>query len=312
VFGFNPNTAGVGTQKLEYVVDGATVASLEVTVKEAFVASFNVSVVSRSSDGMTVKVTNIQPDDKKSYNWRFNAQNPIAVVQHTDAKEFEFTYSEKDISNLKDVTIELQVNESPCVATHQEKVTIPPITRDTTNVVFDPNTTRVAFNTNTPLTVNMNTTRMVSFNTNTPLTQGQALLNEIAAAMDKPASLAKLTNGSMNTAIGKQFLEALTGIQDYANENRTKLTAAAKTQVLTLYAQVAVGMINYIGMLQSDLKSSESLAKNFTAAGASMKAMVAIGMATAQKNEIKNRLTALARLNKPVAAELASKINKAL
>jgi PKD repeat protein len=312
VFGFNPNTAGVGTQKLEYVVDGATVASLEVTVKEAFVASFNVSVVSRSSDGMTVKVTNIQPDDKKSYNWRFNAQNPIAVVQHTDAKEFEFTYSEKDISNLKDVTIELQVNESPCVATHQEKVTIPPITRDTTNVVFDPNTTRVAFNTNTPLTVNMNTTRMVSFNTNTPLTQGQALLNEIAAAMDKPASLAKLTNGSMNTAIGKQFLEALTGIQDYANENRTKLTAAAKTQVLTLYAQVAVGMINYIGMLQSDLKSSEGLAKNFIAAGASMKAMVAIGMATAQKNEIKNRLTALARLNKPVAAELASKINKAL
>jgi hypothetical protein len=147
---------------------------------------------------------------------------------------------------------------------------------------------------------------------NSVLVAGQQLLNNVAAAMDKPTELAKLTNGSMNTAVGKEFLESLTGIQSYFNANRTSLKADAKTQIMALYAQLSVGFINYIGMLKSDLKSSEGLAKNFTSAGSSMKAMVALGMGEQQKNEIKNKLTALSQLNKPVAAGLAKTINSSL
>ena len=312
-FGFNPKTAGVGAQKLEYVVDGDTVASLEVVVKEAFTASFKVEVLKRNSDGMTVKISDINPDDKKSYNWRFDAQNPLAVEQRTDAKTFDHFYPVKDIANRKDITIELQINESPCVGTHQVTITIPPEQRDNTNVVFNPGTTRVAFNVATPVVLDTTITRRsTSPSSASPVTKGNALLAQIAKAMDSPTQLKKLTDGSMNTAIGKEFLEVLTDTQAQLNANRARISAADKTQIMVFYTQVAVGMINYIGMLQSDLKSSEGLAKNFTAAGASMKAMVALGMAAKQKNEIKNRLTALGELNKPVAASLARSINSSL
>ncbi len=166
------------------------------------------------------------------------------------------------------------------------------------------------FNVATPVTANMRTNMVV--NTSSPLQDGQQLLNQIAAAIDKPTELAKLIDGSMNTTVGKQFLEALTATQSYFNANRTTLKTDAKTQIMTFYAQLTVGMINYIGMLKSDIKASEGLAKNFTAAGDGIKAMVALGMALQQKNDIKNRLTALSQLNKPVAAALASNMKGAL
>lgn len=312
-FGFNPNTAGAGAHKLEYVVDGISVATLEVTVKEAFVASFNVEVLKRNSDGMTVKITDIKPEDKKSYNWRFDTQNPLAIEQRTDAKAFEHFYPVKDIANRKDITIELQVNESPCVGTHQVTVTIPPEQRDNVNVAFNPGTTRLAFNVATPVVLDTTLTRRSSSTTTTnPVTKGNALLSQIAKAMDSPTQLKKLTDGSMNTAIGKEFLDVLTETQAQLNANRTRISAADKTQIMVFYTQVAVGMINYIGMLQNDLKSNEGLAKNFTAAGASIKAMGALGMASKQTNEIKNRLTALSELNKPIVAGLAKSINSTL
>jgi PKD repeat protein len=311
-FGFNPSMAGEGTQKLDYVIDGKTVAVLEVTVKEAFVALFKAEAQRRNSDGFTVKFTDIKPDDKKSYNWRFDTQNPLAVEQRTDAKEFEHLYLAKDIANRKNITIELQINDSPCAITHQQTIELPPEEqRGTVVTTFDPINTRVAFNVATPITVNTNT-RMAAPAANSVLVAGQQLLNNVAAAMDKPTELAKLTNGSMNTAVGKEFLESLTGIQSYFNANRTSLKADAKTQIMALYAQLSVGFINYIGMLKSDLKSSEGLAKNFASAGSSMKAMVALGMGEQQKNEIKNKLTALSQLNKPVAAGLAKTINSSL
>ena len=235
----------------------------------------------------------------------------MAIEQRTDAKTFDHFYPVKDIANRKDITIELQINESPCVGTHQVTITIPPEQRDNTNVVFNPGTTRVAFNVATPVVLDTTITRR-STSSASPVTKGNELLAQIAKAMDSPAQLKKLTDGSMNTAIGKEFLEVLTDTQAQLNANRARISAADKTQIMVFYTQVAVGMINYIGMLQGDLKSSEGLAKNFTAAGASMKAMVALGMAAKQKNEIKNRLTALGELNKPVAASLARSINSSL
>ena len=213
----------------------------------------------------------------------------------------------------------MQINDSPCIATHS--VTLPiPAEEPTNNVVaFDPNAVGNVFTVNTGATLaSTNFSSLARANTasisatNNPLAQGQQLLTTIAEAMKKATTRKKLVDGSMNNQVAKQFLDVLTGIQTLYTKNRRTLNAAQQNQVMEVYGQVAEGMIVYIGLQENDLKANETLAKNFKTAGANMVAMANSGMSATIKNAIKNRLSSLIALNKPVAGGLATEIRKAL
>ncbi len=145
-----------------------------------------------------------------------------------------------------------------------------------------------------------------------PREDGKKLLGDIAAALKNASTKKKLVGGSMNAEIGKSFIDVLTEIQKFVSANRRELSATELAEAMTFYGRIAVGMINFIGLLEADLKLNEALAKNFTSAGNSFVAMKALSMPSDVKTNIKTRLTTLAGLNKPIAAAMAKSINSAL
>ena len=109
--------------------------------------------------------------------------------------------------------------------------------------------------------------------------------------------------------MAKDFLAVLGAIQNTVSKSRRSMSAAKKAEAMQFYGHVAETMINVIGVLDKDLKANENLAKALTTAGEGFKAMKALGMSSTVLNGIKNRLTALAALQKPVASALASTVN---
>jgi hypothetical protein len=261
-----------------------------------------------------VLISKINPTDKESYNWRFDDKKPTDVIQRKNAADFSHFYSPNDIGDRKEMTIELQVNDSPCVATKSMTIAIPAEPqRGGGEIAFDPTDLRNDFVVSTRTRTNFSTlTNLTAATSSNPTTEAQQLLNTIAEGLKQAATRKKLTNGSMNAKVGKEFLDVATGLQSYYSKNRRSLKAEQRNAIMTLYGKVVEGMINFIGLQSKDLKATETLAKNFGVVADNAKGMSKLGMPAGVKNGIKDRLTALAGLNKPVAAKLALDFRKAL
>ncbi len=306
-FIFNPKTAGVGSHKLVYEVDGNAEAELNVTVAQQFASSFQAKA-ERNSDGLTITFSNISPKDKKSYNWRMDEKNPTNVVPKTNANNFSHYYSPNEIGDRKEITVELQINDSPCVSRFSRTIDIPAEPQRNVVTSFDATTLRDSYTvkatTVNTLSSNVNISTRAVASTN-PFTQGQQLLKGIADSLKNQAQSKKLLAGSMNAQLAKAFETVITGIQDSYTKNRRTLKVTQRNAIMAFYGQVIEGLINLVGMLNKDLKATEALAKAFKLAGDSTAAMAKLGMPASVKNGIKNRLNALIGLNKPVAVKAA-------
>jgi PKD repeat protein len=308
VFTFNPSEAGVGNHKLVYVVDGVAEAEYNVTVEKQFASSFTAKV-SRNSDGVNITFSRIKPTDKKSYNWRLDERNPTNVVQKTTASDWTHYYSPNEIGDRKQITVILQINDTPCLSVFEKTLNIPDEPQRNVITTFNPNDIRGSYVVDSGLatgTTSVNVRGRTTMLASNPFSNGQALLKGIADALENSAQRKKLLNGSMNAQLSKTFKEVLTGMQSSFVKNRRSLTTKQRDEMMAFYGQVVVGMINFVGVLEKDLKSTESLAKNFKLAADSTVAMSKLGMSAKVKNGIKNRLSALATLNKPVASALAA------
>jgi len=296
-------------------VEGKIVASVTVKVFEPFDVAFSYAT-EMTRTGLIIRFSSIKPTDKKDYLWYMDDKNPTNSVNRTDASTFTHLYPVADIKDREEITVRLLVRDTPCVIDHSETIAIPALnnegikTFDPIEVVdvFIPKTTTIS---TTNFRSGTSAVAMSSASTN-PYTQGKALLAELGKTMKSAAKRKKLLSGSLNATLAKQYSGILSGIQDSVSQNRRSLTAAQKKTVMEFYGQLSESMITVIGLLSNDLKRSEALTKAFNSAGAGMKAMVSLGMGTAVKNGIKNRLTALSGLDKPVAAEIAKSINKSL
>ncbi len=311
---FNPSEAGVGKQKLLYVVGGVEVASLEINVLKSFTALFDVKL-SNTNDGLSVGIININPKDKKTYNWRFDEQKPMDIETRTNDSDFTHFYTAKEIEGRKKITIDLQVNDSPCTANFSLTFDVPARESTAPVVVLDPKLNVGVFDASTvvvPIITVGNDRTIKTSGMDQATTDGKKLLGDIAAALKNASTKKKLVGGSMNAEIGKSFIDVLTEIQKFVSANRRALSATELAEAMTFYGRIAVGMINFIGLLEADLKLNEALAKNFTSAGNSFVAMKALSMPSDVKTNIKTRLTTLAGLNKPIAAAMAKSINSAL
>lgn len=313
---FNPAKAGVGTHKLEYVVDGNVEASIEVSVIAPFDVLFEASA-DRSANGLTLSFSKIKPENKNDYLWYFDDENPTVNEQRTDAKAFSHFYSVREIGDRNQITVRLLVRDQPCAIDHSVTVPIPAESTgdNPIDIKFDPIIVRDAISPVTG-TVSIGTTRTstsaILTNASNPFTKGNALLTEIKTALGSAAKRKTLMSGKMNVALAKEFNEVLSGIQNSVSKNRRSMPAAKKAEAMSFYGQIAEALINVIGVLEKDLKRTETLTKTFSSAGDGFKAMKAMGMTTTVLNGIKNRLTALSSLNKPIAAGIASSINSKL
>jgi hypothetical protein len=304
---FDPSQAGLGTHKLIYEVDGVAEAEYNAVVVRQFVSSF-AAKLERSPNGLSITFTDIKPRNKKSYNWRLDEKNPTNVVQKTNSNNWSHFYSPNEIGDRKEITIELQVNDSPCISQFSRTFDIPAEPQRYVINTFDYTTMRDSYNISTATSARTSNFTVTSRTTSAgnPVTKGNTLLKSIGDALESRAQRKKLLDGSLNLQLSKSFKEVLSGLKSSFSKNRTNLTIKQRNQTMSFYGQIVIGMINLVGMLEKDLKSNESLAKNFKLAADTTVAMSKLGMSVKVKNGIKNRLSALEALNKPVASKLAS------
>jgi len=329
-FTFNPAEAGVGKHKIEYVVDGKVAASLEVTVAEPFEAEFDIKGANWNDGALTVSLTGIQPKDKKSFNWTFDTQKPLEIEQRTNASDFQHNYPLASIRGRDSITIRLRVAESPCIAETERSISVPPIPGSnpapggsvtpggTVNVgtvinVADANTRIGALAGNLTNISVLNTGRTgtainLASVQNSPPQQAAKWIQSVAEALAKTATRNKIVDGSSNPDLAKSYGEVAEGLSEFINKNRRTMTVTQRNEATSLYVDLYSTLMETMGIQTKDLLLRDPMIATFNTSGNHALALKTAGMPAATLNNLKQALTRLEALNRPVTSAAAKAV----
>lgn len=306
-FQFDPSSAGVGEHRMVYIEGGEEKTDLTVKVVKGFEASFKISS-KRSQNGLSLSISEIEPKDKRTYNWIMDDLAPADVESRSNSLDFTKQYTPNVLEGRDKIIIELQVIDAPCRSVVQKTIKIPPLQQEVKPRSLNTDSVKELYTVVPSRWDKLNAVVAASGRTSTPWFEtGSALFKLIEEGL-KSGSNENLTNGSLNTEISKSFLTTLTDMNRFYTEMQMDLTADQRKQFMAFYGDVAEGMVAYIAIQKNDLKSTEGLTRNLKQAMKNTEEMVNMGLPVSEKKRILSRLNELTTLDKPVAAKLANEI----
>lgn len=278
---------------------------------KGFDASFNITS-KRSQNGLSLAVSDIEPKDKRTYNWIMDDLAPAAVESRSNSLDFTKHYNPDILEGRDQIIVELQVIDAPCRSIVHKTIKIPPLQQEVKPRSLNTDSVKDLYTLAPSRWEKLNAVVATSGRTSTPWFETGSALFKLLEEGLMSGSTENLTNGSQNNEISKSFLTTLTDMNRFYSEMRMDLTSEQRKEFLAFYGDIAEGMVAFTAIQKNDLKSTEGLTRNLKQAMQNTREMIKMGLPVSEKKRIMSRLNELASLDKPVAAKLANEIQTTL